>query len=172
MVTAFGIPEEREKYYDSDSVSCLANLAKMSSEEKNEISELRKSLKGDISSARNVNKFNENDVIKRLHQFIRSEKPYFQPIIQPIDLFKPYYVNPKMSNRRILAQSGAFILYDIVPPKSMYFPDPIKETRFIVPKDVKSTIRKALDNIGINESTLFPEIDKAATWVKNRYMMQ
>jgi hypothetical protein len=171
MVTAFAIPPEREKYYDSDSVSCLANLANMTSEEKAEIYRLRESLKGDISDNRNIKKFNENGVIRRLHQFIRSEKPYFLPIINPIDLFKPYYVHPKMSNRRILAQSGAFILYGIDPPKKMYFPNSIDETTFIVPQIEKGGIRLALERLGINESTLFPEIDKAAARIKNRYTM-
>jgi FRG domain len=171
MVTAFAIPPGREKYYDSDSVSCLANLANMTSEEKTEINRLRKNLKGDISSASNIEKFNKYDVTQRLHQFIRSEKSYFQPIINPIDLFKPYYVVPKMSNRRILAQSGAFILYGINPPKKMYFPDPIDPTPFIVPRSEKNRIRQALENLGINESTLFPEIDKAAARIKNRYTM-
>ncbi len=169
MVTAFAIPPEREKYYDSDSVSCLANLANMTSEEKGEIYRVRESLKGDISDHRNIKKFNENGVIKRLHQFIRSEKPYFLPIINPIDLFKPYYVHPKMSNRRILAQSGAFILYGINPPKKMFFPNPIEETPFIVPQSEKSRIRQELENLGFNESTLFPEIDKAAARIKNQY---
>jgi hypothetical protein len=171
MVTAFAIPPEREKYYDSDSVSCLANLANMTSEEKAKIYPLRVSLKGDISNNRNIKKFNENDVIKRLHQFIRSEKPYFLPIIDPLDLFKPYYVHPKMSNRRILAQSGAFILYGIEPPETMFFPYPIEETTFIVPQGKKAVIRQALESLGINESTLFPEIDKAAARIKNRYTM-
>jgi hypothetical protein len=169
MVTAFAIPPKRVKYFDSDSVSCLANLANMTSEEKAEIYRLRESLKGDISSAGNITKFNENAVIERLHQFIRSEKPYFLPIIDPIDLFKPYYVHPKMSNRRILAQSGAFILYGINPPKKMYFPDTIDEISFTVPQSEKSNIRQALENLGINESTLFPEIDKAAARIKNQY---
>jgi hypothetical protein len=168
MVTAFAIQPEREKYFDSDTVSCLANLANMTSEEKTEINRLRRNLKGDISSASNITKFNKYDVIQRLHQFIRSEKPYFQPIINPIDLFVPYYVHPKMSNRRILAQSGAFILYGLDEPK-IYLPNRIDPKPFIVPKDEKSTIRKALENIGINESTLFPEIDKAAARIKNQY---
>ncbi len=170
MVTAFAIQPEREKYYDSDTVSCLANLANMTTEEKTEIYRLRKNLKGDMSSASNIKKFNKYDVIQRLHQFIRSEKPYFQPIINPIHLFVPYYVHPKMSNRRILAQSGAFILYGLDEPK-IYLPNRIDPKRFIVPKDEKSTIRRALENIGINESTLFPEIDKAAARIKNRYTM-
>ncbi len=171
MVTAFAIPPEREKYFDSDSVSCLANLANMTSDEKDEIYRLRESLKGDISSAGNVTKFNKNSVIERLHQFIRSEKSYFLPIIDPMDLFKPYYVHPKMSNRRILAQSGAFILYGIEAPKKMFFPDTIEETPFIIPQAEKSRIRQSLENLGINESTLFPEIDKAATRIKNSYSM-
>ena len=169
MVTALAIPPEREKYFDSDSVSCLANLANMTSEEKDEIDRLRESLKGDISGASNVKKFNKNAVIERLHQFIRSEKPYFQSIIDPIDLFKPYYVHPKMSNRRILAQSGAFILYGIDARKKMFFPDKIEETPFIIPQGEKSHIRRSLENLGINESTLFPEIDKAAARIKNQY---
>lgn len=168
-VTAFAIPPEREKYFDSDSVSCLSNLANMTFEEKAEINRLRQSLKGDISNDRNITIFNKAATIKRLHQFIRAEKPYFLPIIDPIDLFKPYYVHPKMSNRRILAQSGAFILFGISPPKSMFFPNPIDETSFIVPHGEKRDIRMALEGLGINESTLFPEIDKAAARIRNRY---
>jgi hypothetical protein len=169
MVTAFAIPPTREKYFDSDSVSCLANLANMTSEEKDELYRLRESLKGDISSTANVTRFNKNSVIERLHQFIRSEKPYFLPIINPIDLFKPYYVHPKMSNRRILAQSGAFIIYGINPPKKMFFPDTIDETSFIVPASEKILMRQELEQLGFNESTLFPEIDKAAARIKNQY---
>jgi hypothetical protein len=74
-----------------------------------------------------------------------------------------------MSNRRILAQSGAFILYGINPPKKMYFPDKFDETQFVVLQSEKGRIRKALEDLGINESTLFPEIDKAAARIKNSY---
>jgi hypothetical protein len=74
-----------------------------------------------------------------------------------------------MSNRRILAQSGAFILYGIVPLKAMFFPDIIGETSFPVPQKAKKPIRKALANLGIDESTLFPEIDKAAARIRNQY---
>ncbi|MGD0832696.1 MAG: FRG domain-containing protein [Terracidiphilus sp.] len=168
MVTAFAIPPEREKYFDSDSVSCIANLANMTSEEKGEIYRLKESLI-ELPEDEQVAKFNEDGVIKRLHQFIRSEKSYFQPIINPIDLLQPYYVHPKMSNRRILAQSGAFIIYGIDPFKEMFFPYKIEETPFLVPQKAKEPIRKALANLGINESTLFPEIDKAAARIKNSY---
>jgi FRG domain len=169
VVTAFAVPPEREKYFDSDSVSCLSNLSNMTKAEKDKIYSLRESRKKGLTKTQRVAEFNAQDVIKRLHQFIRGEKPYFLPIIVPIDLFKPYYVHPKMSNRRILAQSGAFIIYGIKPPKRILYAHPITETRFIVPEGEKATIRSALENLGINESTLFPEIDKAAKRIKDRY---
>jgi hypothetical protein len=168
MVTAFGIPEEFERYFDSDSVSCIANLANMRSDEKDQIDLLKESLIG-LPKDEQITKFNGDGIVIRLHQFIRSEKSYFREIIDPIDLVKPYYVHPKMSNRRILAQSGAFIIYGLDPFKKAFFPYKIEETSFLVPQKAKKPIRKALANLGINESTLFPEIDKAAARIKNQY---
>lgn len=168
-VTAYSTPHELEKYYDSDSVSCIANLANMTAEEKAQLALLKESLPNDLSADESIKVFNENEVVKRLLQFIRAEKSYFQPIINPVDLFVPYYVHPKLSNRRILAQAGAFIIYGLEAPRSMFFPYEIEPKQFIVPGDVKASIRKALDNIGINESTLFPEIDRAAARIKDDY---
>jgi hypothetical protein len=169
LVTAFSVPQEVEKYYDSDSVSCIANLANMTAEEKARIFQLKESLTEDLSKARTIELFNGNADVQRLLQFIRAEKSYFQAIMKPEDLFAPYYVHPKMSNRRILAQAGAFIIYGFVPPETMFRPYEIEQAKFIVPQGVKSSIREALDDIGINESTLFPEIDKAAARIKNSF---
>ncbi len=169
LVTAFAVPSELEKYYDSDSVSCIANLANMTADEKRSILQLKESLTEDLSETRTIELFNNEEVVKRLLQFIRAEKSYFQPIMNPVDLFVPYYVHPKLSNRRILAQSGAFILYGLTPPENMFFPYQIEQTPFVVPRDAKSSLREALDNIGINESTLFPEIDKAASRIRDSY---
>jgi hypothetical protein len=97
VVTAYAVPAEREKYFDSDSVSCLANLANMTEDEKSEIYDFRLLRIG--TTEQRIEEFNKLEVVERLHQFIRAEKPYFLPIINPIDLFKPYYVHPKMSMR-------------------------------------------------------------------------
>ena len=95
-VAAFAIPEDREKYYDSDSVSCIANLANMTKAEKEEIVGIRADRVKGSTREIEIGRANEKEVYKRLHQFIRGEKPYFLPIIDPIDLFKPYYVHTKM----------------------------------------------------------------------------
>ena len=169
MVTAFAVPEGREKYFDSDSVSCLANLANMTKEEKAEIIAIREGrVKGTDKKAER-DRVNAKQVYERLHRFIRVEKPHFLPIIDPIDLFKPYYVHPKMSNRRILSQAGGLIIYGLKPPKQINFAHLIQETRFIVPARAKPGIRAALELLGITESTLFPEIDKAAKRIEASY---
>lgn len=169
QVTAFSVPEAREKYFDSDSVSCLANLANLTKAEKNEIVRLRKLRSPGGPSKAALDEINEEEVYQRLHQFIRVEKPYFLPIVQPIDLFKPYYVHPKLSNRRILSQAGGFIIYGLEPPRAIRFAHVIEETKFVIPKDAKGELRKALELLGINESTLFPELDRAANRIKNAY---
>jgi hypothetical protein len=168
-VTAFAIPEGREKYFDSDSVSCLANLANMTAKEKDEIVAVRRARPSGTTKADEIKRINAEDVIQRLHQFIRVEKPHFLPIIDPIDLFKPYFVHPKMSNRRILSQAGGFIIHGLIPPKRINFAHNIVETKFVIPQAAKAGLRQALDLLGINDSTLFPELDRAAKRIKERY---
>jgi hypothetical protein len=140
----------------------------MTSREKGEIVKLRESGKSDAKVQR-IKELNENDVIQRLHQFIRAEKPYFLPIINPIDLFKPHYVHPKMSNRRILSQAGAFIIYGLTPPARIKYSYKIEERRFIIPQADKAALRASLEILGINESTLFPELDRAAKRIEANY---
>jgi hypothetical protein len=169
VVTAFAVPEGREKYYDSDSVSCLANLANMTKVEKEQIVNIRESRVPGIKKKDEIERINGEPVYQRLHQFIRVEKPYFLPIVDPIDLFKPYYVHPKMSNRRILSQAGGFIIHGLRPSRRVKFAQVIRETRFIIPECAKSDLRGALELLGITESNLFPEIDKAAKRIEASY---
>ncbi len=168
VVTAFAVPEEREKYFDSDSVSCMANLANMTKDEKAEIIALGHAT-GTGDKAAKVEAMNRKKVYQRLYQFIRVEKSHFLPDIDPMDLFKPYYVHPKMSNRRILAQAGGFIIHGVQSGEPINYRQPIVETRFVIPAGAKADLRKALDLLGITESTLFPEIDKAARRIETSY---
>ena len=41
--------------------------------------------------------------------------------------------------------------------------------RLIIKSSKKELILKELDNLGINKSTLFPEIDKVADYIKEKY---
>ncbi|AYO82205.1 FRG domain-containing protein [Methylobacterium brachiatum] len=163
-VLYIAIPNDRRKYYDSDTISCLSNLANMSPDEKAEI--LR-------NYKKEVEFFNDPERVPsadRLLQFIRAEKPSFRPIIRAYELNMTWYVVPKLSNRRIIAQNGAFLIFGLT--KNLWRP-----TKYIalvfrwlsVPHSIKGTIRSDLATLGITESALFPEIDKAAKLVARRY---
>lgn len=158
-VQALFLPEERQRYFDSDRVSCMANLANLTADEKREMSRAYK-----LESR----EFNKQPVVKRLVWFVRIEKPHFEPQIDPRHLQQPIFVKPKMSNRRIIAQSGAFLIYGARRTNTQIDTD-LRVSRAIVPAGRKIELRNQLERLGIHDSSLFPEIDKAAGFVVNRY---
>lgn len=161
-VTCYLIPKARQRYYDSDRVSCMANLANLKIQTKKEIFSL-------ADQSLSVEEFNEYECADELLYNIQMEKPHFRPIINPLDLVKPVYVKPKMNNKRIIAQSGAFLLYGDLNSKGRRNETLLRVRRISVPHEAKATIRKELQLLGIHSSTLFPEIDKTAEYIAARY---
>lgn len=159
-VQALFLPVERQRYYDSDRVSCMANLANLTVEEKKEIAKAYKLTKAE---------FNEDPTVKRLLSFVKIEKPFFEANIDPDHLLQPVFVRPKMSNRRIIAQSGAFLIYGARRLSNREVDTDLRLSRIVVPRDNKPTIRAQLERLGIHDSSLFPEIDKAASFIVKRY---
>lgn len=157
-VQAFFVPKNRQAYFDSDRVSLIANLANLKPEHKKQ-----------IFSKLSDEDFGDCEAIKELINQVCAEKPHFRNHINPDDFKLPLYVHPKMSNRRIIAQSGAFIIY---PKKGAAFTDLDRRIRVryvTIPHSAKSKIRKELERLGIYASMLFPEIDKASQFIVNRY---
>ena len=159
-VQALFLPDTRQRYFDSDRVSCMANLAHLTVEEKKE-----------MAAAYKLNKeeFNAQPVVQRLFWFIRIEKPCFESRIDPKHLQHPVFVKPKMSNRRIIAQSAVFLIYGARRLASKEVDTDLRLLRAIVPAEKKEEIRAELERLGIHASSLFPEIDKAAGWIVTRY---
>jgi hypothetical protein len=112
--------------------------------------------------------FNKNEIVERLVSFISLEKPTFKPLISPMDLARPVLVRPKMSNRRIIAQTGAFILHGLNLPTDLPFARDIYHLHLWVEQDDKEEIRSELARLGIHQGSLFPEIDKAAASIINQ----
>jgi hypothetical protein len=159
-VQALFLPEERQRYFDSDRVSCMANLANLTVGEKKEMAAAYKLDKDE---------FNEQPVVRRLLWFVRIEKPHFEPKIEPKHLQQPVFVKPKMSNRRIIAQSGAFLIYGARRLRSREVDTDLGLLSVIVPAAKKAEIRGQLERLGIHASSLFPEIDKASGFIVKRY---
>lgn len=147
------IPNERRKYFDSDSVSCVTNLANLSSSERKSIEE---------SKATTISDLRKLNAVDRLVQFIRVEKPHFRPDIKKEDLFKPYYVIPKMSNARIVAQSGTFITFGLSLKRAPKYKKGITGSQIRIPVKSKAAVRQSLERLGYDDGSLFPEIDRAA----------
>lgn len=161
-VTSYIIPKARQRYYDSDRVSCMANLANLKIKTKKEIFAL-------AEKKPSIEDFNNESCADELLYNIRMEKPHFRPIINPLDLIKPVYVKPKMNNKRIIAQSGAFLLYGALNVRGRKSETLMRVHRLSVPHEAKSDIKKQLQLLGIHSSTLFPEIDKTAEFITSRY---
>jgi hypothetical protein len=142
------------KYFDSDAVSCVANLSHLSARERRELSAIDE-----------FSELQESAAGKRLLQFIRVEKSYFLPEIKPHDLKSVWIVKPKQSNRRILAQQGAFLLFGVLPELIDNNDFNLNLTRVRIPASSKRKILADLDRVSINRRSLFPEIETAAKYI-------
>jgi len=162
-VIIYDVPKLRRKYFDSDSISCVSNLANLTDEEKSELLENEKL---------DIDTFCKLRACDCLIQFIRGEKPHFCPSINPTDLSRAYYVTPKMQNNRIIAQHGAFIIFGLKIVRTTRSTDnhnAITRTLIDIPQAAKSSIRRELDTLGINAGTLFPDLGHAASEIVRKY---
>lgn len=154
QVVVLTVDRTRVRYFDSDTVSCIANLAR-----------LRYDRKQAIDTALPQNAFNESLPIKRLLHFVRQEKSGFESEIVPSDLDDIVLVKPKQSNKRILAQAGAFFAFGLTEALVDGNGAGVAIERIIIAGEKKTAILNDLDKLGVNEKTLFPEIERAARYL-------
>lgn len=103
----FVVPRNLIKPFNSDTVSVIANFAKLSTEEKEVL--LGRRRQNGVSTASSEAPSYET-ARRRLNHYICQEKPYFEDRIDPRDLFRVLVVEPQQSFERIRAQSGAFLI--------------------------------------------------------------
>ncbi|MEL7754364.1 hypothetical protein AAG597_14525, partial [Citromicrobium bathyomarinum] len=72
---------------------------------------------------------------------------------------------PKQNNKRILAQAGAFFAFGTDEEIESGTIDKIGIKDLLIDAGSKAQIRHDLDKLGINEKTLFPEIERAARYI-------
>ena len=108
--------------------------------------------------------FNASAVVKRFVHLIRADRPYFAPEIIPEDLYRSVFVRVKQTNPRIQAQNGAFLVFGMKGSeenKTDYIHDWTQSSTATlkIKKDNKANIRNELNDIGISEETMFPELE-------------
>lgn len=146
------------KFYDSDTASCLANLAKLSAVQRMEI---------DTNLPKK--KFNRTHPIPMLLHFIKEEKPYFLPVIMPEHMNHVVCVRTKFDNMRIASQTGASLLFGLDATLPEDGNDEIAIERIPVPASAKNRILGELDDLNINERTVFPYIENSAKYLAAKY---
>lgn len=151
-VIIFFIHDKLVKYYDSDTASCIANLARLSDQEK-------ESIKFNFDRER----FNQQISIKKLLHFIRDEKPFFEPRIDKYDLQNIICIKGIKNNERITSQSGVFLLFGLNASLEEIGNDFIQIKRIKIKNRKK--ILNELDLLNINESTVFPGIESSARYI-------
>lgn len=144
-VMIYSIPNEQIKYYNSDSVSILANLTKCKIE-----------FRFDADKA------------YLIHE-IRQDKPNFDgKLLRKEATTEVLCVLPKLNNDRIIRQNGAFFIFGMgeTKEKPAEFTDqPIK---IRIRGNNKKQILKELQLLGVSEATLFPETDKIMHEIKSQ----
>ena len=87
------------------------------------------------------------------------------PNIQKSDLQSVFLVKAKKSNKRIIAQQGAFLVFGLESEMTEIQNFGFHLKRFTIPKSNKKKLLKELDRININESTMFPDIETSAKYL-------
>lgn len=171
----FKVPKSSIKYYDSDTVSILSNLSRVA-DDFEEPCWIDKNLwPWDDGYDDMIKKYNDFYHIKKLTYEIQSDKPHFEPRIEPDVLSKVLCVKPKMDNQRVIRQDSAFFLFGInnsKKDKPAKLNDSLilaKDKKIIIPHSDKARIIDQLEILGITEATIFPEIEKVASYIKRIY---
>lgn len=132
-----------------------------------------------------IEDYNQKWTVKKLkHEIGKISKVYLDEI-NPFDLFKILIVQPKQNNERIIRQQGAFIMYGLVSSDTTF--QALKKFRvlsdekmnkegfskrimkFIIPANAKKGLKESLSLLGINETSVYPELVDVADYLKEKY---
>jgi len=159
---------ENIKYFESDTVAMIASLPLFKLEEQREIYKASLWTKPIYSSP-------YERVISKLVSEIRLERLSFKQSMDLDDLRSVVICIPARKNRRIENQEGAFIVCGLIEET---YGRKITSTlsnlrvknkegkKIICIIENKRNIKKQLDEIGINKSKMYPEIDDVADYIK------
>lgn len=143
-------------FFDSDTVSCIANLSLLTDEEKNR-----------MSTSSEMEAFNGTEECKKLLHFIHREKPYFEDRIVPADLERMVFVRGRNTNERITSQSGAFLMFG----KDSILPETGQSGLNIQRVTIrnKGAILAQLAKLNIKSSTIYPGIEKTTAEIAKKH---
>ncbi len=181
----FAVPKSLIKPFDSDTVSVIANFAKLPRREQNMLlGKTAADATDDVfpSNGDDLLRWTEEEFPRikvRLYSNIRRERPYFEERIDIRDFYRVFVVEPERMFDRIRAQSGAFLLsafherferrdvLSLNPQTPVYAHFPLT-----LSADQKPAVLDDLRLVNVTRETLFPSVDEAAKAVTTHYLKQ
>lgn len=174
LLHVFIVPKHLIKTFESDSISVVANFAKLPREEQ------------DLLMGGGTNGLPEKYSLKyeevfphimgRLYHYIKQEKSYFKERIDMRDLFRVFVVEPKQSFERIRVQSGAFLIsafhqrFETQEIQKRNKTIPVyHHYRIMVPHKSREKILDELRLLNIRREVLLPGLDEAAKAIVEKY---
>lgn len=153
LVYSIAVKQDRKKaggsqlkYFDSDAVCVLSNLAK-------------RRLDFDFYAEKGSFVYD-----------IQEDKPSFDgDILEEDAIHEVFCVLPKLNNSRINCQKGAFFIFGMGKTKDLPAALPDRPVEIIIEASAKKDILKELELLGINEASLFPETDKIMKQIKSEF---
>lgn len=142
------------KYFDNNTVLVLSSLALLTDNEK-------------IYLKNNINKLTKEDsVIDKLESIVKLDNPAFTMNYDNYNFLEiPIFLKPSMLNRRVDAQSGAFILFGL---SENYIENKYRNNVRLFIFD-KEKIRSELALLGFSNKTMIPDMDYVAKYLKEKY---
>ena len=181
VLHVFVVPRTMIKPFDSDSVSVIANFAKLPLAE-----QLLLLGKHDQTIRDEIQKLGQKapvgiygmyyDALMRLYHNIGREKPHFKERIDPRDFYKVFVVEPQHSLERVRAQSAAFLISALherfEPAEILAWNTNIpmyKHHTFAIPAQCKGSILRELQLLAVTRETLFPGLEEATQAVMRQH---
>lgn len=172
----FAVPRHLIKPFNSDTVSVIANFAKLTEYEQEVILGKSQVTFESLSTNEHPEAHMYPEIMLRLYQYIRQEKPYFRERINHRDFFRVFVIEPQQITERIRSQSGAFLVsafhkkLDRVNVRSWNDRIPIYANyRLVVPKRSKPQLAEDLRLLNITRETLFPGLESTTKAISNRF---
>ena len=173
----FAVPEAMVRPFNSDSISVVANFAKLSCEEqKRLLGKREEDTPEDVDPGGAAMGYSYQEAMGRLYHFIRQEKPHFQELIDPRDFFRVFVVEPQGSFERVRAQAGAFLIsafherFERSEVLRQNEGTPVYDHyTLVVPDGRKHSILSELQLVNVTQEALFPGLDGAASAVRRRH---
>jgi FRG domain len=161
-VLVLDIPKSEIKYYSSDTVSVISNLAR------------RPNWFSLSALPDDTKEFNKQEEIGRLVHDIRKDKPGFRPLVEKSDLSRVIAVRAKLDNARIARQDGAFLLFGITDKKRECAQVPADwitcgNDSYRIVFSNKHKIKRELEQFGVSEQSLFPELESQSKSIQTKF---